>query len=68
MIMEGVMKEIDKERRTREERRSGVDRRRRNPANYTGIEKRSNPDGRSRTDRRDTGETWIEYQSPDLKR
>ena len=62
------MKEIDKERRTREERRSGVDRRKLNPATYTGPEKRLNPDGRSRTDRRDDGETWIEYQAPVLKK
>ena len=55
------------ERRNREERRSGVDRRKLNTSNYTGIEKRSNPDCRSCNDRRNDGNTWIEYLSPSLK-
>ena len=57
-----------KKRRDQEERRSGVDRRRLNTSNYTGIEKRSNPDCRSNDDRRNDRETWVEYLSPVLKK
>ncbi|WDP91263.1 MAG: hypothetical protein HUN04_16790 [Desulfobacter sp.] len=60
--------EKNKERREREERRSGVDRRRLNTSNYTGVEKRSNPECRNGVDRRDDGETWIEYLAPVRKK
>ena|GEM_PF-1928708 len=63
-----VGKEKEKERRDQEERRSGTDRRRLNPLNYTGIEKRCNPDCRSGCDRRKNKGDWIEYQSPVLKK
>ena len=62
------MMEKKKERRDQEERRSGVDRRRLNTANYTGIEKRSDPDCRNSSDRRNDRETWVEYLSPVLKK
>lgn len=62
------MVEKKKERRGQEERRSGNDRRKLNPSNYTGIEKRFNPDCRSSNDRRNEGEAWIEYLSPVLKK
>jgi hypothetical protein len=68
MAKEGIMMEKNKERRGQEERRSGTDRRRLNPVNYTGIEKRRNPDCRSGNDRRNNRENWIEYQSPVLKK
>ncbi|NDY74221.1 hypothetical protein DO021_20295 [Desulfobacter hydrogenophilus] len=58
----------EKERRGQEERRSGIDRRRLNPLNYTGIEKRFNPDCRESNDRRKNKGNWIEYQSPLLKK
>ncbi len=57
-----------KKRRDQEERRSGVDRRRLNTLNYTGIEKQSNPDSRSNDDRRNDRETWVEYIPPILKK
>ncbi|WP_320042781.1 hypothetical protein [uncultured Desulfobacter sp.] len=56
------------ERRDQIERRSGIDRRRLNPLNYTGIEKRFCPDCRSGSDRRQNTGVWIEYQSPVLKK
>nr|WP_319493017.1 hypothetical protein [uncultured Desulfobacter sp.] len=60
--------EKKQERRGQDERRSGTDRRRLTPVNYTGIEKRINPDCRSGSDRRDHRGNWIEYQSPVLKK
>ena len=66
--MEGIiMSTTGKERRNHRERRSGVDRRKLNPAIYTGIEKRFDPDCRCGNDRRDNRDPWIEYQSPILK-
>ena len=62
------MMEKKQERRDQDERRSGTDRRRLNPVNYTGIEKRLNPDCRSGSDRRDNKGNWIEYQSPVIKK
>lgn len=62
------MMKKNKDRRGQEDRRSGVDRRKLNPSNYTGIEKRFNPDCRSCNDRRNDGEHWIEYLSPVLKK
>lgn len=57
-----------KDRRTEEERRSGVDRRKLNPSRYTGIEKRFDKDCRTSQDRRDDGKPWLEYQSPEIKK
>lgn len=62
------MIEKEKDRRAQEERRSGIDRRRRNALNYAGIEKRFDPDCRCGNDRRNNRENWIEYQSPVLKK
>lgn len=58
------MVEKKKDRRGQEERRSGIDRRRFNTSNYTGVEKRFNPECRKGVDRRDDGEHWIEYLAP----
>jgi hypothetical protein len=48
----------------KQERRSGKDRRRINPARYSGIEKRLLTECRDLFDRREAHETWLEYQSP----
>jgi hypothetical protein len=68
MMMEGIMMEKKQDRRGQDERRSGVDRRRLNTSRYTGIEKRSDPDCRSSSDRRNDREAWMEYLSPALKK
>ncbi|HCY88541.1 MAG TPA: hypothetical protein DHV36_25625 [Desulfobacteraceae bacterium] len=62
------MAEKSEERRSREERRSGMDRRKLNPQRYTGIEKRFTPDCRGSQDRREEGSTWTEHQSPEIKK